>query len=185
MLTVRRMKEEDVGWAAVLEAENFAEPWTEASFLETLRLDYAYYYVAEIREESEEEHTEPYREMAAERAEKKGKSSIAGICGLRNMAGEGEITNVSVDLHYRRRGVASAMLRRVLEDGQKLGIADFTLEVRCSNLPAIRLYEKFGFTGEGVRKGFYANPREDALIMWKRQEADGTITTVFTAEAHV
>lgn len=182
MLTVRGMKEEDVGRAAALEAENFAEPWSAAAFLETLRLDYTYYYVAEIEEEAEDRLRQ---KMPAENAAAKGKGNVIGICGLRNIAGEGEITNVSVDRRCRRKGVASAMLRRVLEDGEKLGIKAFTLEVRCSNLPAIRLYEKFGFIGEGVRKNFYANPREDALIMWKRQETDGTITTVFAAKAHV
>jgi ribosomal-protein-alanine N-acetyltransferase len=77
------------------------------------------------------------------------------------------------------------MLKRVLEDGVKLGIEAFTLEVRRGNLPAVRLYEKFGFAQEGVRRDFYENPREDALIMWKRQESDGTITTVFTNGVHV
>ena len=67
------------------------------------------------------------------------------------------------------------MLGYVLEEGRKLGAEAFTLEVRTGNQPAIRLYEKFGFIGEGVRKGFYkaalgrnGDDREDALIMWKR-----------------
>ena len=66
------------------------------------------------------------------------------------------------------------MLGYVLEEGRKLGAEAFTLEVRTGNQPAIRLYEKFGFIGEGVRKGFYkaalgrnGDDREDALIMWK------------------
>lgn len=174
MLIVRRMEERDVRQAAALEAANFSDPWTEKAFLETLHLDYAYYYVAE------EEVTEP---SLSEKAEKR--RCVAGVCGLRNIAGEGEITNVSVDSRYRRRGVAAAMLKRVLEDGAELGIEAFTLEVRCGNLPAICLYEKFGFVQEGVRRGFYENPREDALIMWKRQEPDGTITTVFAGGVHV
>ena len=162
-MLIRRMEERDVRQAAALEAAHFSDPWTENAFLETLRLDYAYYYVAEA-----------------------GKGCrVIGICGLRDIAGEGEITNVSVDIRYRRKGVAAAMLKRVLEDGVKLGIEAFTLEVRRGNLPAVRLYEKFGFAQEGVRRDFYENPREDALIMWKRQESDGTITTVFTNGVHV
>lgn len=156
MLIIREMKAEDAEQAAALEAAIFSDPWTAGAFAETLCLDYAHYYVAE---------------------EKRGR--IIGICGLRNIAGEGEITNVSVDVRYRQRGVAAALLQRVLEEGARLGIGDFTLEVRSGNLPAIHLYEKFGFKGEGVRRDFYANPREDALIMWKRQAGNGTITTVF------
>lgn len=174
MLIIRKMEERDAGQAAVLEAANFSDPWTAEAFLETLCLDYAHYYVAE-------EAGQVISGGAAARESRR----VIGVCGLRNIAGEGEITNVSVDICYRRRGVAAAMLKRVLEDGAKMGIGDFTLEVRIGNLPAIRLYEKFGFAGEGVRRGFYSNPGEDALIMWKRQEANGTITTVFAGRVPV
>ncbi len=197
MITIRRMTEEDAGQAAALEAGNFSDPWTEKAFLETLRLDYARYYVAEMDVGAMETEKPPQEEKGfqqgeKEKAEAKGRKRIIGVCGLRMIAGEGEITNVSVDQDYRKKGIGAAMLGRVLEEGKKLGIEAFTLEVRCSNQPAIRLYEKFGFIGEGVRKGFYkaalgkdGEAREDALIMWKRQERNGGITTVFTAEAHV
>lgn len=148
MISVRRMEERDVGAAARLEAENFSSPWSEAAFAETLTCEYAYYYVAETEEASEQ--------------------NVIGICGLRNIAGEGEITNVAVDARYRRKGVAGMMMDRVLAEGCELGIEAFTLEVRSSNTPAIRLYEKYGFHSEGVRKNFYDKPTEDALIMWKR-----------------
>lgn len=174
MLNIRRMEEKDVRQAAALEAANFSDPWTEKAFLETLCLDYAFYYVAEEGMTGQDVDVETEK-----------RNSVIGVCGFRNIAGEGEITNVSVDGRYRRRGVAAAMLGRILEDGAGLGIKAFSLEVRCGNLPAIRLYEKFGFQREGVRRGFYANPREDALIMWKRQESDGTITTVFAGGVHV
>lgn len=182
MLIIRRMTEGDVGQATALEADNFSTPWKEGAFLETLRLPYAYYYVAEIGDGAMEGEG-PMRSMPAQgkamREMPMRKNAIRnftieegrrviGVCGLRNIAGEGEITNVSVDIRYRQKGVAAAMLQRALEDGAELGIEAFTLEVRCGNLPAIRLYEKFGFAGEGVRRGFYENPKEDALIMWKR-----------------
>ena len=144
MITIRQMEEKDAGKAACLEADNFSAPWSENAFIETLRCDYAFYYVAEVD------------------------GCVAGICGLRNIAGEGEITNVVVAKHFRRKGVAQALLAKVLEEGSSFGIEAFTLEVRCSNTPAIRLYEKFGFKDEGVRRNFYDKPREDALIMWKR-----------------
>lgn len=149
MITVRRMEERDVTEAARLEADNFSQPWSEHAFLETLRCDYAYYYVAEC---DEMDNT----------------TKVVGICGLRNIAGEGEITNVVTNQNYRRMGIARTLLQKVLSDGAKLGIEAFTLEVRSTNQPAITLYEKLGFESVGVRKNFYTNPKEDALIMWKR-----------------
>ena len=144
MITVRCMKECDAVRAAKLETENFSEAWSEQAFRETLQCDYAYYYVAECEEE------------------------VVGICGLRNISGEGEITNVVTDRAYRRRGIARMLLQTVLETGKGLGIEAFTLEVRRRNRPALALYEAMGFESAGVRKNFYTNPKEDALIMWKR-----------------
>lgn len=60
------------------------------------------------------------------------------------------------------------MFQMLLTEGKKQGIDAFTLEVRKSNLPAIRLYESFGFESAGVRPRFYEKPVEDALVMWKR-----------------
>ncbi len=69
----------------------------------------------------------------------------------------------------RRNGIARMLLKKVLEDGKdRIGLQDFTLEVRAGNEAAIRLYESEGFRNEGVRPGFYRNPEEDAWIMWKR-----------------
>lgn len=60
------------------------------------------------------------------------------------------------------------MLTELLDRGGRMGIDAFTLEVRAGNGSAVHLYEKAGFVTEGVRKGFYDMPKEDALIMWKR-----------------
>lgn len=144
MITIRRMMQADVDRAAEIEKDNFSMPWTKKDFQETLQLSYAFYYIAE----------------------EEGK--IIGICGLRNIAGEGEVTNVAVDRSFRRRGVAKLLLAEVLREGKKQGIEAFTLEVRAGNEAAIRLYETFGFQKDGFRKTFYENPTEDALIMWKR-----------------
>ena len=61
-------------------------------------------------------------------------------------------------------------MSRLLEEGKARGIRAFTLEVRVENAGAIQLYEELGFRSEGVRKGFYDLPKEDALIMWKRED---------------
>jgi len=80
------------------------------------------------------------------------------------------IMNVAVDPDYRRRGVATRLLEQVFEqtkDDQRRG---YTLEVRVSNNRAIELYEKLGFVRQGIRRGYYTDNREDALIMWKDPE---------------
>lgn len=138
------MKADDVEIVSKIESEVFSMPWSAKDFLEMVEADYAYYYVAELDGE------------------------IAGCCGIRNIAGDGEITNVVVAPSYRRRGIALKMMEYMLEEAVKAGIGDCTLEVRVSNQPAIRLYERLGFKGEGIRPHFYDKPDEDALIMWKR-----------------
>lgn len=144
MLLIREMKADDAEIVSKIESEVFSMPWSAKDFLEMVEADYAYYYVAEVDGE------------------------IAGCCGIRNIAGEGEITNVVVAPPYRKKGIALRMMEYMLERAVEVGIGDCTLEVRVSNQPAIRLYERLGFKGEGVRPHFYDKPDEDALIMWKR-----------------
>jgi ribosomal-protein-alanine N-acetyltransferase len=77
------------------------------------------------------------------------------------------VMNVAVDPGHQRRGVASALLERLFEltrDDERRG---YTLEVRVSNEDAIGLYEKLGFDARGIRRGYYTDNREDALIMWR------------------
>jgi ribosomal-protein-alanine N-acetyltransferase len=77
------------------------------------------------------------------------------------------VMNVAVDPEFQRRGIASRLLERLFE----LTIEDdgrgYTLEVRVSNKEAIKLYEKLGFERHGIRRGYYTDNREDALIMWR------------------
>lgn len=144
---IRRMTAEDVSAAAALELECFSEPWSERAYEDTLANENALYLVAEGRD-----------------------GILAGMCGLLDILGEGDISNVAVREEFRRRGIAERMLSELLARGRERGITGFTLEVRASNAAAIRLYEKLGFACEGRRKNFYEKPREDALILWKREE---------------
>jgi ribosomal-protein-alanine N-acetyltransferase len=77
------------------------------------------------------------------------------------------INNVAVLPGYRRQGIASLILGRVFSEGRRVGAGRATLEVRRSNESARRLYERFGFTVAGVRRGYYRNPDEDALVLWR------------------
>lgn len=144
--SIRRMKREDIPEAAALEKQCFSMPWSEQAYLSTLADESALYLVAVS-----------------------GDGKPVGVCGMLNILGEGDISNVMVSEAFRRRGIAEEMMKELLEQGRKQGILSFTLEVRASNKAAIRLYEKFGFVTEGRRKNFYERPREDALIMWKRE----------------
>jgi ribosomal-protein-alanine N-acetyltransferase len=77
------------------------------------------------------------------------------------------VMNVAVDPDRQRRGIATALLERLFDltrDDERRG---YTLEVRVSNGGAIRLYEKLGFEARGIRRGYYTDNREDALIMWR------------------
>jgi ribosomal-protein-alanine N-acetyltransferase len=77
------------------------------------------------------------------------------------------VMNVAVDEQYRSRGVATKLLNRLFELTAGDDRRGYTLEVRVSNSGAIRLYEKLGFVARGLRRGYYTDNREDALIMWK------------------
>jgi ribosomal-protein-alanine N-acetyltransferase len=77
------------------------------------------------------------------------------------------VMNVAVDPDFRGRGIAAALLDRLFELTSGEGRRGYTLEVRVSNERAIRLYERMGFNPRGIRRGYYTDDREDALIMWK------------------
>lgn len=77
------------------------------------------------------------------------------------------VMNLAVAPEHRRRGVATMLLDRLFELTGGDGRRGYTLEVRVSNVPAIKLYEKMGFKSRGVRRGYYTDNREDALIMWR------------------
>lgn len=143
-LVIKTLTEEYVDQVCVLEEEAFSMPWHKESFLEMIRNKDACYLVGLVGEE------------------------VVASCGLRNILGEGEITNVVTKSTKRGTGIGRKMLLQLLEEGRKLGAEAFTLEVRKSNHAAIGLYESLGFVTEGIRKNFYEKPTEDALIMWKR-----------------
>jgi ribosomal-protein-alanine N-acetyltransferase len=90
---------------------------------------------------------------------------IAGYIVSRMAANELHINNVAVRVEYRRRGIGSALLTRILEEGQRLDATAAFLEVRAGNSLAQALYERCGFRSVGRRRNYYSAPLEDALIM--------------------
>lgn len=143
-MIIRELTAADVEAVSGIEEAVFSLPWKRDDFYAMTEADYAHYFVAEADGE------------------------IAGYCGVRNMAGDGEISNVAVAEKFRRRGIGRKLMEYVIKKAPSFGIGDLTLEVRAGNIPAISLYESLGFQKEGVRPGFYERPKEDALVMWKR-----------------
>ena len=145
-LIVRKAEEQDIRAIEEIEKQCFAVPWT----YESLRHDImenrvAFYLVAET------------------------KGVICGYMGIWKILEEGHITNVAVAPSFRRRHIGGAMLDVMLDVMEHNGIKSFTLEVRVSNEAARKLYEGRGFRPAGIRKGYYEDNGEDALIMWREQ----------------
>jgi ribosomal-protein-alanine N-acetyltransferase len=92
---------------------------------------------------------------------------LVGYLIISRYADAWHIMNVAVDEAYRRRGIATQLLNRLFELTSTDDRRGYTLEVRVSNGQAIKLYEGLGFVSRGVRRGYYTDNREDALIMWK------------------
>ena len=147
MLIIREMIQDDVDAVCKLEQEAFSMPWHKQSFIEMIENRDALYLVTVNADTNQ----------------------VVGCCGLRNIAQEGDISNVVVDPDFRKQSIADNLLKKIIVLGQeRFHIMEFTLEVRVSNHPAIQLYQKHGFKSEGIRKNFYEMPTEDAMIMWKR-----------------
>ena len=155
-IQIRMANPGDIDAMTELDAICFAAPWSRASFeaeLTTNRL--AWYLVAE--------------ELSAEDAgDMVGK--LIGYAGLWAIEDEGHITNVAVHPAYRRKHLGSILVGMLIDETKKEGLTRFTLEVRASNRAAFTLYEKFGFVPAGVRKGYYEDNNEDAIIMWLETE---------------
>lgn len=143
VLSFHSMTDKDVMSVYELERECFSVPWSIKSISEELQNANARFLLAEINGET------------------------VGYVGSYFVSGEVYITNVAVKNKYRRKGVAVGLLSELIDLAIEAESEFVSLEVRCSNTPAISLYGKLGFGKIGIRKNFYENPREDALIMTK------------------
>lgn len=141
MIQIVPMNEQNYKAVAAIEAECFSQPWSEKTFFEELSNPNAHTY------------------LALDGGEPAGFLSVWEVCG------EVSVNNIAVLGEYRCKGIAKALLQKMLCE---LAEADsVTLEVRKSNAAAIALYESFGFERVGVRKNFYSQPTEDAILMTK------------------
>ncbi len=104
---------------------------------------------------------------------------IVGYAGSWHIVDEAHITTIAVRPDFYRKHIAEALIVKLLEDCYNEFIKYITLEVRVSNIPAISLYEKYGFKSLGTRKGYYQDNNEDALIMWTENIFSDEYKTMF------
>ncbi len=139
-----RLKEEDLDAVLKIEQASFPVPWTRGMFEQELRISTSHFFVAKAL---------PGKE-------------IVGYAGYWQVVDELHLINIAVQPEYRRQGLGKHLLFYILYDGKRLGLKKATLEVRASNLAAQRLYEQLGFKNIALRKNYYADNLEDAVIMW-------------------
>ena len=141
MTEIRKISENDIEAIAYLESEIFSDAWSEKSIKETYENQNACILGA-------------YKEGV-----------LAGYVIFYYVLDEGEIARIAVSPQYRRQGVADQIFAGLLDFCAEKSIERILLDVRISNEPAIAFYRKSGFAEDGIRKKFYENPKEDALLM--------------------
>jgi [ribosomal protein S18]-alanine N-acetyltransferase len=145
-IVVERLESsDDLDRVVALEAASFTNPWTREMLDRELRQsDVARVYVLRL----------PGRPVVA-------------FCACWIVFDELHINTIAVEHSLRRQGLATTLMQHVMVDAARAGATRATLEVRRSNLPAQRLYAALGFVEAGVRPGYYTQPDEDALILWR------------------
>lgn len=136
-INIENMKEEHINEVENIEKICFAHPWSRTDLEQQLNLETSHFAVATVDEK------------------------VVGYMGLQIFSSEGYVTNVAVLPEYRRQGIAKMLIEKQMQNEMSF----ITLEVRESNLPAIKLYESCGFENVGIRPKFYTNPTENAIIM--------------------
>ena len=142
-IQIEPMSLQTVDAVAQIEAECFSKPWSHDAFVAELSNPAAVTFVANADGE------------------------IAGFINLGVVLDEATVNNIAVKQTYRRRGIGRALLTAAIDYCQNNRLNVLMLEVRQSNRAAIALYERFGFQAVGIRKRFYDEPEEDAVLMNK------------------
>ena len=140
------MNKDHVSQIAHLETQCFSDPWSEKSIASELENPLSLWLVAEED------------------------GQVYGYVGSQTVLDESDMMNVAVDPRFRRQGIARALIEALIAELSKMGSRCLRLEVRVSNENARALYARMGFQQLGLRKNYYHNPKEDALILGKEWE---------------
>lgn len=184
---IRQMQESDIPQVIEIDREAFPTQWprpTYSTFKQELRNRLAYYIVAAKPQEKELPIQNVVKQTLRQRLHKlwqslsfnrscretiqEGISSadyIVGIAGFWIMVDEAHITTIAVRKAYRRQGIGEFLLISIIDMAIQMNAKIVTLEVRVSNIPAQALYEKYGFQRVGLRRAYYTDNGEDALLM--------------------
>jgi len=150
---VRPMHVDDLVSILEIERASFATPWSLEAFTAELKEnEYARYLCLELE------------------------SRVIGYMGLWFILDEGHITNIAITPDHRGQHWGEFLMRSMMEKMMAQGMERMTLEVRVSNSLAQSLYKRLGFASAGIRKGYYADTGEDAMIMWTELGTDGKVT---------
>lgn len=178
------MRKEDIAQVTEIDREAFPTLWSPVNYQHELRNRLAHYIVAYDEEETVGEPevkaaTEKHRSGLLSKVRQlfnhnrfftpevppSGKQYIVGFAGFWIMAGEAHITNVAVRERYHRHGIGELLLISIIDLATELNARFVTLEVRSSNTAAQNLYYKYGFTQVGLRRGYYTDNKENAVLM--------------------
>ena len=141
-IVIERMKHADVPRVMEIERQCFPIPWHESAYLTELSNRSAYYVVSKMLDK------------------------VVGYAGLWIIMDESHITTIGVDPDYRGRKIGEQLLVAMLDEALDRGARRVTLEVRERNLVAQNLYRKYGFIPAAIRRGYYTDNNENAIVMW-------------------
>jgi len=142
-ITFRNMTVDDLDEVMEVELKSFTVPWSkEAFFNELTKNQFAHYLIVEVDQR------------------------VVGYCGVWIIIDEAHITNIALLPEYRGMKLGEALMAKVMEQAREMGALRMTLEVRVSNERAQNLYRKFGFEEGAIRKQYYTDNMEDAIVMW-------------------
>jgi len=142
-IVVRPMKLEDLDEVMSVEFDSFLTPWSRFAFEEELTGNRLARYIVAVES-----------------------GTVIGYAGTWLVINEAHVTNVAVSGQWRRQGIGRLLMENLMELARTNGMESMTLEVRVTNEAARHLYQQLGFVEAGIRKNYYSETKEDALILW-------------------
>ena len=167
IIEIKKDQQQYISEIAALESDIFPDPWREKSIRDTLENPQARIWAIISRQA-------PPCSCASTAPEHASETQLLGYVIFYYVLDEGEIARIATSPQHRRQGVAVRLLEKMRAFSYEQNITRWLLDVRISNETAIHFYKAAGFAEDGVRKNFYANPPEDAILMSCEVETSGS-----------